>query len=168
MDQPKMIVVHHTVIPTLKRTIQLFKQDLLSKKRKHIGQFSKLNVGIHYVVDKDGAIYHLLADSIMARHIVGFNHVSIGIENVAKNSSELTEEQVMSNALLIDHLAKKHPSIQYLIGHHEYNQKALPHYELFLALDSNYLPYDKYDPGPGFMKKLRGKLKSDYGLAFEK
>ena len=168
IEQPKMIVVHHTVIPTLEETVKLFQQDYLAKNRIDIANASSLNVGIHYVIDRDGSIYNLLPDSIMARHIIGFNHVSIGIENVARTSKELTDEQLISNALLIQYLAARHPSIKYLIGHDEYTQEELPHFELFLELDSTYKPHDKPDPGPIFMRSLREKLKSEYALVFEK
>jgi len=151
LDTPKMIVVHHTVIPTLEETIKLFKRDHLATNRTDIASYSSLNVGIHYVIDKDGSIYNLLPDTVLARHIIGFNHVSIGIENVASSSDDLTDDQLSSNALLISYLAARHPSIQYLIGHDEYTQEDLPHFELFLELDSTYHPHDKPDPGPVFM-----------------
>ncbi|MEO9870087.1 peptidoglycan recognition protein family protein [Ekhidna sp.] len=168
IDQPKMIVVHHTVIPTLEETIELFKQNHLAKNRTDIANYSSLNVGIHYVIDRDGSIYNLLPDSVMARHIIGFNHVSIGIENVARSSDELTVKQLTSNALLIQYLTAKYSSIEYLIGHDEYTQQELPHFKLFLELDSTYYPHDKPDPGPVFMKSLREKLKSEYALVFKK
>lgn len=168
LDTPKMIVVHFTAIPTLEETVALFKQDHLAGNRTYINKFSALNVGIHYVVDKDGSIYNLTPDSVITRHVIGFNHVSIGIENVAGNSSELTPEQLESDKKLIQYLYKKHPDIQYLIGHHEYNRVDYPHYSLFKSLDKNYMPYDKPDPGDNFMKSLRSQLIDSYGLEFKK
>jgi N-acetyl-anhydromuramyl-L-alanine amidase AmpD len=154
---PKMIVVHYTVIPTLDKTLNYFKRDSVEGARS-IRQFSPLNVGIHYVVDRDGKIYSLLPDSIVARHVIGFNHVALGIENVAKDSTDLTDIQLKSNVALILFLAKKYSTIQYLIGHEEYNQLSLPHYKLFRALNKKYAPHDKADPGAWFMKKIRREL----------
>ncbi|MEO1254225.1 MAG: peptidoglycan recognition family protein [Bacteroidota bacterium] len=165
---PKIVVVHHTVIPTLEETITLFKNDNLADDRTDINKHSSLNVGIHYVIDKDGSIFHLMPDTIMARHIIGFNHVSIGIENVARNSEEITNEQLQSNAKLIHYLTDKHPTLQYLIGHDEYTNSTYPHWDLYLELDSSYLPHDKPDPGMKFMADLREKLSTEHGVVLEK
>mgnify|MGYP001266620236 CR=1 FL=1 len=166
LDSIKMIVVHFTVIPTLHQTLDLFSKDSLHSNRKYIKNFSALNVGIHYVVDRDGRIYHLMPDSVMARHIIGFNHLSLGIENIARDASDLTAQQLASNAVLIHFLKQRYPEMEYLIGHDEYNQTDLPHYQLFKSLDPDYQPYDKPDPGPAFMKDLRQLLKSQYELEF--
>jgi N-acetylmuramoyl-L-alanine amidase len=165
---PQIIVVHFTAIPTLKETLLLFKNDKLAPNRKFINKFSLLNVGIHYVVARDGSIYNLTPDSIITRHLIGFNHISIGIENVAKNEDQLTPMQIESNAKLISFLSTKYPSINYLIGHDEYNDKSLPHFKLFKSLDKNYQPYDKPDPGAGFMYQLRLNLLTNYELEFQK
>lgn len=165
---PKMIVVHYTAIPTLDETLLLFKNDKLASNRKFINKYSSLNVGIHYVVDRDGSIYNLTPDSVITRHLIGFNHVSLGIENIAKNEDQLTPMQIESNAKLINFLYNKYPSINYLIGHYEYNDKSLPHYKLFKSLDDNYQPYEKPDPGAGFMYTLRQKLLTNYELEFQK
>ncbi len=166
LDSPKMIVIHHTVIPALAQTIDLFKQDELASNRRFINRFSPLNVGIHYVIDRDGSIYNLLPDTIIARHIIGFNHVSIGIENVAATKDDLTKEQLKSNVELVKALKYIHPTIKFLIGHDEYNKSNLPHYSLFMSLDENYQPYDKPDPGIRFMKDLRHQLLEKYNLEF--
>ena len=168
LDSPQLIVIHYTVIPTLEETIELFRQETLASNRTYINKFSSLNVGIHYVIDKDGSIYSLLPDTVIARHVIGFNHVSIGIENIAKDQYDLTAAQLESNVDLVRYLVGKHPSIKYLIGHDEYNDRSLPHYDLFLSLDSTYLPYDKPDPGREFMKELRLQLRDKYELVLEK
>ncbi len=167
LDTPRIIVVHYTAIDDLDATLNLFKQDNIASSRDYIKDFSSLNVGIHYVVDKDGKIYHLMPDTIVARHLIGFNHVSLGIENIAKDSTDLTYEQIESDAKLIRFLLEKYPTIEYVIGHHEYNNKKLPHYKYFRSLNPAYKPYGKIDPGDWFMKKLRNRLNTD-GVALEK
>jgi N-acetylmuramoyl-L-alanine amidase len=159
--------VHYTAIDDLKATLNLFKQDNINQSRDYIKDFSSLNVGIQYVIDKDGSIYHLTPDTVVARHLIGFNHVSLGIENIAADSTGLTTAQIESNAKLIRFLAGKYPSIRYMIGHHEYNNKDLPHYKYFRSLNSAYKPYGKIDPGDWFMKKLRNRLAAD-GVVLEK
>ncbi|QSE99184.1 N-acetylmuramoyl-L-alanine amidase [Fulvivirga lutea] len=166
--EPQMIVVHYTAIPTLDETLDYFKSDSLDITRKNIRNKSILNVGIQYVVDKNGDIYNLMPDTVMARHIIGFNHVSIGIENVAKDSTELTDEQLESNLKLINVLAMKYKTINYLIGHNEYDNKTWAHYSLFKSADSSYVPYEKPDPGEEFMANLRFRLKNEYDLEFKR
>lgn len=166
LDTPRMVVIHYTAIPTLEQTLSLFKMDEIASTRKYINQFSSLNVGIHYVVDQDGRIYHLHPDTVIARHIIGFNHVSIGIENIAGTEKDLTPAQLESNIELVRALKIKHPDIEFLIGHDEYNNDSLPHYKLFKSLDPKYQPYDKPDPGAKFMTDLRQQLFDRYSLEF--
>jgi N-acetyl-anhydromuramyl-L-alanine amidase AmpD len=167
LDTPRIIVVHYTAIDDLNATLNLFRQDNINQSRDYIKDFSSLNVGIQYVIDKDGSIFHLTPDTVVARHLIGFNHVSLGIENIAADSTGLTTAQLESNAQLIRFLADKYPTIQYMIGHHEYNNKDLPHYKLFRSLNPAYKPYGKIDPGDWFMKKLRNRLAAD-GVVLEK
>lgn len=167
LDTPRIVVVHYTAIDNLDATLNLFKKDNIASSRDYIKDFSTLNVGIHYVVDKDGRIFHLMPDTIVARHLIGFNHVSLGIENIATDSTGLTNEQVESNARLIRFLAKKYTTIKHMIGHDEYNDSTLSHYKYFRSLNSKYKPYGKIDPGPSFMRKLRQRLETD-GMVLEK
>lgn len=167
-DSVKMIVVHYTVIPNLKATLDYFKPDSIESGRKNIQKFSWLNVGIHYVIDRNGDIYNLMPDSIMARHLIGFNHVGIGIENVANDSTQLTSAQMDSNVNLIAYLKNRHNSIEYLIGHQEYDNEELPHYKLMVSKNPNYKPYPKFDPGMQFMDSIRKKLKVDYEIQLQK
>ncbi|MDQ7066938.1 MAG: N-acetylmuramoyl-L-alanine amidase [Sulfurimonas sp.] len=80
--QPKMIVVHWTAIEDLNRSFERFNQELLFSDRADIAKASALNVSTHYLIDRDGEIYQLMPDNIMARHVIGLNYSSIGIENV--------------------------------------------------------------------------------------
>jgi N-acetylmuramoyl-L-alanine amidase len=167
LDTPRIIVVHYTAINGTKATLNLFKQDLINSSRDYIKDFSSLNVGIHYVVDKEGNIYHLTPDTVVARHLIGFNHVSLGIENISADSTDLTPAQIEADARLIKFLSQKYPTIQYMIGHHEYNNKDLPHYRYFRSLNPKYQPYGKIDPGDWYMIKLRRRLAAD-GVVLEK
>lgn len=168
LDSPKIVLVHFTVIPTLEETVAYFQKDSIQSSRTNISRFSQMNVGIHYIVDKDGSIYKLVPDTVIARHVIGFNHISIGIENIAKDATDLTQAQLQSNVKLIAELKKRNPGIEYVVGHHEYNDTALPHFKLFLAVNEAYRPHDKPDPGEAFMKQLREKLKAEYELYFLK
>lgn len=156
--QPKIVVVHHTVIPTWEKTFDTFNPTTLASFRKEISSAGALNVSSQYVVDRDGTIYRLMPDTLMARHVIGLNHCSIGIENVGGTEElPLTEAQLDANAKLVEHLAQKY-KIEYLIGHHEYQAFKYTNHPLWKELDDNYLT-NKSDPGDAFMSSLRGKLK---------
>ena len=156
---PEIVVIHYTAISSLETTLKVFKKDTISSAgRPYIAKYGKVNVGIHFVVAKNGDIYSLFPEMVTARHTIGLNHLSFGIENVALDETELTNEQLLANADIIEYLLKKYISIKYIIGHHEYARKDYPHYELYKELVKNYKPTVKVDPGDKFMKDLFSEL----------
>jgi N-acetyl-anhydromuramyl-L-alanine amidase AmpD len=153
---PRMVVVHWTAIPTLEKSFAAFEQPTLPNWRPEIAGASGLNVSSQYLVDRDGTIYQLLPDTVMARHVIGLNHCAIGIENVGGGKElPLTKAQFRANLKLIRELSEKHP-IEYVIGHHEY-QRFIGH-PLWKETDPNYLT-QKSDPGDVFMAELRQRLR---------
>lgn len=152
--QARIIVVHWTEVNDLNRSIQRFEKTLLPSDRPDIQKASALNVSTHFMVDRDGTIYRLMDEKLMARHVIGLNYSSIGIENVGGegNKDNLTQAQLRANISLIRYLEEKYPSIQYLIGHHEYTDFETD--PLWLEKDKNYKTI-KYDPGERFMSKIR-------------
>jgi N-acetylmuramoyl-L-alanine amidase len=168
LKNPKIIVIHYTAIDNVKDSLNYFIPAVIWPDRSYIKRFGRLNVGVHFLVDKNGDIYSLLPTDIIGRHVIGFNHVSIGIENVARNDEKLTLAQLKSNARLIKAILMKFPSIEYLIGHLEYTDSNLPHYRLFLERVKGYKPTVKSDPGKRFMRDLRKLLKEEYRIVLEK
>lgn len=168
LKNPAIVVIHHTAIASLEGSFKAFQAARLPGHRKYIKNFGSVNVGVHFLVDKNGDIYSLLPMDIAGRHAIGLNHVALGIENVAKGPQELTEAQLLANAALVRYLKDRHPSLKYLVGHHEYTLKELPHYRLYKELDPKYRPTIKSDPGAAFMKKLRDLLRKKYRLEFQK
>lgn len=149
---PKMIVSHWTAIPTLEGSFNAFNPVTL-KGRKELIQASPLNVSIHFLVDRDGTIYRLMPENMMARHVIGLNWCALGIENVGDgNKFPLTEAQLKANIFIVKYLKKKYPTIEYLIGHLEYT--SFQNTPLWKETDPNYRT-GKDDPGIDFMKKLR-------------
>lgn len=165
MENPRMIVVHYTAFPSLEETLKFFTPTLLS--REDIKSGGNVNVSAHYLVDKSGEVIHLAPDDVICRHIIGFNHVAIGIENVAADKDGLTTAQLDADARLINELVKRFPTIEYMVGHHEYQDRTLPHFALNLELDSSYKPTVKIDPGEEYMLKLRKILKEEYGVVLK-
>ncbi|MET1259346.1 peptidoglycan recognition family protein [Flagellimonas sp. DF-77] len=150
--EPKIIVLHWTVIPTLEQSYEAFQKPTLPNWRPEIESVSGLNVSAHFLVDHDGTIYRLMPETYMARHVIGLNHCAIGVENVGGAADQpLTAAQVEANIRLIDYLAGKYP-IDYLIGHYEYTR--FEEHPLWLEIDPTYRT-EKTDPGPEFMQQVR-------------
>lgn len=164
---PKMIVVHYTAIPSLSASLRCFESAVLPRGRKYIDRFGRLNVGVHFVVGRDGAAFALLPEDMIGRHAIGYNHIALGIEMAAGGPRDLTPRQLEATTEIVAYLAKKYPSVEYCIGHHEYTDRSLPHYRLFLRKDASYRPTVKSDPGREFMKRLRARLLEKYSLALK-
>ena len=162
---PQMVVVHYTAIPDLRQTLHFFQPALLDPEaRKDIASGGEVNVSAHYVIGCNGELYQLAPEDVICRHTIGFNSTAIGIENVAADADHLGDRQAQATAGLISRIVARHPSIRYLIGHHEYRDSALPHYRLLLEQDPSYRFTDKMDPGPLFMARVRQLLKEFYGI----
>lgn len=154
--EPKMVVIHWTVFPTLDESYRAFKEAKLPNSRPDIVNASALNVSSHFLVDRDGTIYRLMDEKLMARHVIGLNHCAIGIENVGGTSEFLlTDLQLRANIWLVRYLKEKH-DIQYLIGHYEYT--SFEDHELWLEKDDDYRT-EKTDPGKVFLSEIRVAVK---------
>jgi len=165
---PRMIVVHWTAIPTLTGTLDAFRGLEIGSDRPQILANGKLNVGIQFVVDRDGTTYSLYPETVIARHCIGLNQVAIGIENVADGglgdrgvSAPLTQAQLQANIALVRYLTGKYPTIRYLIGHMEYTELEDPRHpahDLFAEAVADYRT-EKIDPGKRFLDELRHALR---------
>ncbi|MCD6191227.1 MAG: N-acetylmuramoyl-L-alanine amidase, partial [Sulfurimonas sp.] len=153
--EPKMIVLHWTAVMDFEECFKRLNAEELYSDRGDIASASALNVSAHFLVARDGTIYQLMPDNWMARHVIGLNYSSIGVENVGgegNSKDDLTDAQVQANIKLVKYLKAKYPTIKYLIGHHEYRE-----YEnspLWLEKDDGYRTV-KADPGDRFMNAVR-------------
>lgn len=152
---PKIIVIHHTASDSLKESFDRFYPEILLSDRTDIQNAGNVNVSAQFLVDFDGTIYSLMPETFMARHIIGLNLSSIGIENVGGDKKSLTPEQLKANIELVKYLKDKYKTIEYLIGHYEYRK--FEKHPLFLEKDANYRTI-KHDPEQSFMEKLRANL----------
>jgi N-acetylmuramoyl-L-alanine amidase len=151
---PRIIVVHFTAIPTFAGSFEAFDSEELPSSRSDISGGGSANVSVQYLVDRDGTVYQLMPDNWMARHVIGLNYSSIGIENVG-NLGDLTEFQLKADIELIRHIGKRYPGIEYLIGHSEY--RCFEKSPFWLEKDRGYRT-EKNDPGEAFMRGLRDAL----------
>ncbi len=159
---PKIIVLHWTAIGTFDSSFAVFNQETLNGSRPDIASAGQVNVAIQFLVDKDGTIHRLMPETWMARHCIGLNYESIGVENVGgdNDKDDLTDQQIEANIKLVRYLVKKYPGIKYLIGHYEYEE--MENSPLWMEKDPNYRTV-KYDPGDRFMEAVR-KGVSDLNL----
>ncbi len=156
--EPEMVVVHWTAIDNIEVTFDVFNPTTLGGRADLTGA-SNLNVSSQFLIDRDGTIFRFLPDTTFARHVIGLNYLAIGIENIGSDNMPLTKAQLKSNELLIRYLKRKYP-IDYVIGHHEYQNFQTT--KLWKETDPDYRTV-KSDPGDKFMNQLRKKL-SDLNL----
>lgn len=152
---PKIIVLHWTADMSFDKSFNRLKPQKLFSDRKDIVKASALNVSAHFLIDRDGTIYRLMPENWMARHVIGLNYYSIGVENIGgegNKKEDLTPAQLESNIKLVRYLKEKYPTITKLIGHYEYRE--LEDSELWLEMDKNYRT-EKKDPGKKFMRAVR-------------
>lgn len=84
---PKVIVEHYTVTPTVEATYNTFAPDVPDVELHELPGLCS-----HFVVDRDGTIYQLVPVTRICRHTVGLNQVAIGIEHVGSS-----DDQVLGN-----------------------------------------------------------------------
>jgi len=152
---PRVIVLHYTGGQSFQSTWQYFNRLKAEASRKSLLRAGAVNVSAHFVIDQDGTIYRLVPETTMARHVIGLNHVSIGIENVGNDKTlPLTEAQVTANVALIRYLAGRY-AITHLIGHQEADQ--MRGHAYYLENDPSYRNTHD-DPGKRFMARVRAQL----------
>ncbi len=154
---PKIIVIHHTAIDDFNDSLSRFASETLPSIRADINNGGALNVSAHFMVERDGTVHQLMPLDVMARHVIGLNYNSIGIENVGGQNSKdnLTKEQLEANVALVKELQKRFSTIEYLIGHYEY--RCFEGHELWLERDKGYRTH-KDDPSQRFMGELRASV----------
>jgi beta-N-acetylhexosaminidase len=82
---PKAIVLHHTAGATWQPAWWTFANN--SAYESIPGEPEKPGVSAHFIIDKDGTIYQCVPLSVRARHAIGMNWKSIGIEFVQEGKS---------------------------------------------------------------------------------
>lgn len=155
---PRIVVLHWTAIATLEDSYGAFVPESLPSSRGDLTAAGDLNVSVQFLVDRDGTVYRLMPETWMGRHAIGLNHAAIGVENVGGEGSEdnLTDAQIQSNVRLVGYLKEKYPSIEYLIGHHEYT--LFEGHPLWMERDPAYRT-GKVDPGERFMQAVRREVR---------
>jgi N-acetylmuramoyl-L-alanine amidase len=112
--RPNFVVIHHTATNGLKEVLQEFTKP------------GGREASSHYVIDKDGTIYHMLNDLLRSHHAgdgkwgntTDLNSASVGIEIVNNGKEPFTAEQINILVMLLARIkvAYKIPDANF-IGH---------------------------------------------------
>jgi hypothetical protein len=151
---PALIVLHWTAGNTVDGAWNTFAPTLL-RGRPNIAKHSQLNVSSHFIVAQDGTVHRTVPPDVVARHVIGLNHVAVGVENVGGPQLPLTDAQVAANVDIVRWVVATHPTVTHLIGHHEYRE--LEGTPLFRETDDSYRT-TKPDPGDDFMGRVRDQV----------
>ena len=92
-----------------------------------INEYKQYGVAAHYLIDRDGKIYHLVADKDIAYHAGeskmedgrnNVNEFSIGIELMNTKIGQMTDEQYQALNWLIQDIKSRY-EIKYVLGHNQ-------------------------------------------------
>ncbi len=113
LRKPQFVVIHHTAQNSCDQTLKTF-------------TLTRTKVSAHYVVCRDGTVFHMLNDYFRAHHAgvskwgnaIDLNSASIGIELDNNGSEVFSEEQMNSLLVLLGRLKKSYDIPQAnFIGH---------------------------------------------------
>jgi N-acetylmuramoyl-L-alanine amidase len=101
MRKPNYVIIHHTAQDSCEQTLRTF-------------TLPRTQVSAHYVICKDGTVYHMLNDYLRAHHAgvakwgnsSDLNSSSIGIELDNNGFQNFDERQINSLITLLDRLKK--------------------------------------------------------------
>jgi hypothetical protein len=117
LRDPKVIVQHYTVTDTFQPVYDTFAPN---RPDPELGELP--GICAHYVIDRDGTIYQLVAPRLMCRHTVGLNWTSIGIEHVGRSDAQVlgNRRQMAASLRLTRMLQGRHGiATRNVIGHNE-------------------------------------------------
>ncbi|RNI33294.1 N-acetylmuramoyl-L-alanine amidase [Rufibacter immobilis] len=143
MRKPNYVVIHHTAQNSTEQTLKTFTMP-------------KTQVSAHYVIGRDGKVYHMLSDYLRAWHggsgkwgnTTDLNSTSIGIELDNNGAEPFADAQISSLLQVLAILKKTHgiPAANF-IGH------------------SDIAPSRKVDPNPTFPWKRLAE--AGYGIWYD-
>jgi hypothetical protein len=95
LRDPKVIVEHFTASSTLAPAY-----DTFAANRPDVELHELPGVCAHFIVDGEGTIHQLVPLRLMCRHVIGLNHVAIGIEHVGLSDAQVMGRQRQLRASL--------------------------------------------------------------------
>ncbi|MBS1586407.1 MAG: N-acetylmuramoyl-L-alanine amidase [Bacteroidetes bacterium] len=116
MRKPNFVIIHHTAQEMAEQTLKTF-------------TLPSTEVSAHYLIAKNGTVYHLLNDYLRAHHaglgrwgnVTDMNSCSIGIEIDNNGSEPFTDAQIASLLVLLRQLKQAYniPTANF-IGHGDF------------------------------------------------
>ena len=150
--EPKMVVLHGTMDTDPEVHLKMLARPTLPGARDDLASAGRMNVAVHFLVDRGGTVYRTLPEDRYGRHTVGFNHTSIAIEHLGDGPEHaFTTEQIDATRKLVRDLTQRHP-IEWLVGHHQLIDEPETH-PLFLERDETYRTF-ALDPGDAFVQAI--------------
>jgi N-acetylmuramoyl-L-alanine amidase-like protein len=128
MLHPRAIVEHVTATGSFSSVYNTFARDVPDAELHELP-----GTCAHFVIDRDGTIYQLVALNIMCRHTVGLNYTAIGIEHVGTSDGEVLGDAAQmrsSLALTVWLMWRFTIPLANVIGHNESLSSPL-HKELY-------------------------------------
>jgi len=120
--KPNYVIIHFTAQDSVQQTLKTF-------------TITKSQVSAHYVIAKNGAVFHMVNDYLRAYHaglgkwgsVTDMNSCSIGIEIDNNGSEPFTPQQINSLLALLAQLKKNYniPQANF-IGHQDFAPKRKP------------------------------------------
>ncbi len=120
--KPNFVIIHFTAQDSIQQTLHTF-------------TITRTQVSAHYVIAKNGMVYHMVNDYLRAYHaglgkwgsVTDMNSCSIGIEIDNNGNEPFTDAQVNSLLLLLAQLKKEYyiPQANF-IGHEDFAPKRKP------------------------------------------
>lgn len=148
-----LIVEHLSVTPSVSAVYNTFAPDYPD------GEFGELpNTCAHYAIGRGGAIFRLVPTTIRCRHVVGLNHISVGIEHVGYTESDVLSRprQLRASLRLTRWLqCRYHLRPSGVIGHNE--SLSSPFYR---ERDPRFRGQTHGDWRPKYMRRYRRLLRS--------
>jgi len=95
LGSPKLVVIHYAEAGSIGSIYNTFAPNHADPEFKE-----KPNVCSHFAVSAGGGIFKLVPTSTRCRHVVGLNHVAIGIEHVGFSDSDVLNRPAELNASL--------------------------------------------------------------------
>ena len=117
LEHPKVIVEHYTASDSFSSAWNTFANDAPDAELHELP-----GTCAHFVIDRDGTIYQLVALNTMCRHTVGLNWTAIGIEHVGTSDASILQNPKQMSASLKLTLWLMHRfgiSLPNVIGHNE-------------------------------------------------
>jgi N-acetylmuramoyl-L-alanine amidase len=95
LANPKLIVEHYAAAGSISAIYNTFAPD-----RPDVEFHQLPGVCAHFAVSATGGIYKFVPISIRCRHVVGLNHVAVGIEHVGFSDQDILGRPAQLNASL--------------------------------------------------------------------